>query len=531
MKTIDMGNGFLDSMCIWTREGNRMPRYKHTDTAQTLMVPVRLSDQLIPGTFEHALNQIVDERIDLSELGRRWYSNDVCGASAYHPGCLLKVVLLGYSKGLYSSRRIAWACRSNTAFMAISGDSHPHFTTIACFVRSLEEEVLGIFCTILLICSELDLIGGEVFAVDGCKIRSNASKEWSGTFEELARKREKIRQKVKLMMDSHAREDRRERRRGREEGRFSARVARQKRAIERIDAFLAANEPKPGKDRKELQSNITDNESAKLHSSHGMIQGYNGLAMVDGKRQIIVAAEPVSSVHEGEHLAEVLDQAEQNAASAGMGEKALEGAGLLVDTSYYSEENIKLCDERRMDAYIPDSQFRSRDPRFPRTNRRREHKGLFAQDRFRFDAKRKVYVCPNGKQLKLNAKGVRVGGFEGWRYEARKQDCQSCPLKAQCLKKGARRRKLYIVERRVGRDWLGEMRKKIDSRRGRAAYARRMGIVEPVFGNITVAKRLDRFTLRGRGKVRVQWMMYAMVHNIEKIAHYGKRAGPPRKKG
>jgi hypothetical protein len=58
-----------------------------------------------------------------------------------------------------------------------------------------------------------------------------------------------------------------------------------------------------------------------------------------------------------------------------------------------------------------------------------------------------------------------------------------------------------------------------------------MGIVEPVFGNITVAKRLDRFTLRGRGKFRVQWMMYAMVHNIEKIAHYRKRAGPPGKKG
>jgi hypothetical protein len=75
------------------------------------------------------------------------------------------------------------------------------------------------------------------------------------------------------------------------------------------------------------------------------------------------------------------------------------------------------------------------------------------------------------------------------------------------------------------------MRKKIDSAEGRAQYARRMGIVEPVFGNITGAKRLDRFTLRGRPKVRVQWQLYAVVHNIEKIAHYGKRAGPPGKTG
>jgi transposase len=509
-----------------------MPRYKSSDTTQTLMVPVRLADQLIPGTFEHALNQIVDEHIDLGELGNRWFKNDSRGAPAFHPACLLKIVLLGYSKGLYSSRRIAVACRRNTLFMAISGDSHPHFTTIAWFVRNLQKEVLSIFCRILLICSELDLIGGEVFAVDGCKIPSNASKEWSGTFEELERKREKLRQRVKMMMDTHALEDGRQGRRRDPEAqsRFAARVQRQRRAIRRINDFLSTHEPKPGKDRKELQSNVTDNESAKLHSSHGMIQGYNGLAMVDAKRQIIVAAEPVSSVHEGEHLGEILDQAEANVQSAGLGKRALEGKKLLVDTGYYSEQNIKLCDERGIDAYIPDTQFRSRDPRFPQNNRRRRHQELFGQERFVFDAGQKVYVCPNGKQLRLNATGCRVGRFEGRRYEARRADCRDCPLSAGCLKKGATRRKLYIVERVVGRDWLGEMRKKIDSARGRAQYARRMQIVEPVFGNIRTAKRLDAFTLRGRKKVRVQWMMYAMVHNIEKIAHYGELDGPPGKK-
>jgi transposase len=144
-----------------------MPRYKPADTAQTLMVPIRAADQLLPGTFEHALNLIVDQRIDLQELGKRWFCNDATGARAYNPACLLKIVLLGYSRGLYSSRRIARACRDNVLFMAISGDSRPHFSTIAWFVRNLQEEILSIFCTILLICSELDLVGGELFAVDG----------------------------------------------------------------------------------------------------------------------------------------------------------------------------------------------------------------------------------------------------------------------------------------------------------------------------------------------------------------------------
>ena len=504
-----------------------MPRFKRADTSQTLMVPVRLVDQLVPGSFEHALHQIIENHIDLRDFSKRWFKNDSRGAPAFQPCCLLKIVLLGYSKGLFSSRRIAAACRSNILFMALSGDSHPHFTTIAWFVRSLREEILSIFCRVLLICSELELIGGELFAVDGCKISSNASKEWSGTFEQLEAKRQKLRQRLKLMMDTHARQDSREGRKRsgcQTQASLEQRLQRQRKAIRRISRFLATHEAKPAKVRAERQSNITDNESAKLHSSHGMIQGYNALAMVDAKHQIIVAAEPVGAINEGEHLEEVLEQAEDNARAAGMKKQILKGCTLVADTSYYSEDNIKLCEGKGIDGYLPDPHFRSRDPRFPPANRRRKHKALFDQEQFRFDPRRNLYVCPNGKLLRISAKNYRVQRFEGRRYLARKQDCQSCPLKSLCLQSKARRRQLYIVDRIVGRDWLGEMRRKIDSAPGRQHYSRRMAIVEPVFANITTIKRLDRFTLRGRAKVRVQWLLYALVHNIEKIAHYG----PPR---
>jgi transposase len=510
-----------------------MPRFKPADTSQTLLVPVRLVDQLIPGTFEHALHQIIENHIGLRELSSRWFNNDSRGAPAFNPSCLLKIVLLGYSKGLFSSRRIAAACRNNILFMALSGDSHPHFTTIAWFVRSLREQILSIFAKVLLICSELELIGGELFAVDGCKISSNASKEWSGTFQELEDKKQKLRQRLKLMMDTHARQDCREARKpsGSEpQATFQQRLQRQRKAIRRISRFLATHEPKPAKARAERQSNITDNESAKLHSSHGMIQGYNALALVDAKHQIIVAAEPVGAINEGEHLQEVLAQAEHNARAAGLGKQVLKGSTLVADTSYYSENNIKLCDRKAIDGYLPDPHFRSRDPRFPPVNRRRKHKGLFDPKQFRFDSRRNLYVCPDGKLLRISAKKYRVQRFEGRRYLARKQDCQSCPLKSQCIQSNARRRQLYIVDRIVGRDWLGEMRRKIDSPQGRQQYARRMGIVEPVFANITTIKRLDRFTLRGRAKVRVQWLLYALVHNIEKIAHYGSPDGPPRQR-
>ena len=103
-----------------------MARFKPYSYAQKLMVPVDLAEQLQPGTFEYALNQIVDE-LDLSGFDLRFH-NDDNGAPAYDPAILLKIVLFAYSRGITSSRQIARACRENVVFIALAADSHPHFT-------------------------------------------------------------------------------------------------------------------------------------------------------------------------------------------------------------------------------------------------------------------------------------------------------------------------------------------------------------------------------------------------------------------
>jgi transposase len=148
-----------------------MARYKPVDLHLSKLLPVRFSEQILPGTFEYALNWLVDHEIDLSVFDAR-YRNDETGASAYHPGVLLKVVLLGYARGLTSSRSIERACRENIVFMALSGDSAPHFTTIAGFVAKLPGEITAVFRDVLLVCDEQGLIGKELFAVDGCKLAS-----------------------------------------------------------------------------------------------------------------------------------------------------------------------------------------------------------------------------------------------------------------------------------------------------------------------------------------------------------------------
>jgi transposase len=144
------------------------------------LIPVDFAQQVLPGTFEFALCHLVDHELDLSALRAR-YANDAGGAPAFDPAVLLKIVLLGYSRGLISSRSIATACRNNVLFMAVSGDSAPHFTTVAHFIRSLGIEAQALFTKVLLVCDREGLIGRELLAIDGVKLPSNASKAKSGT--------------------------------------------------------------------------------------------------------------------------------------------------------------------------------------------------------------------------------------------------------------------------------------------------------------------------------------------------------------
>ena len=167
-----------------------MARFKAVQKG-LMLLPVDFSQQLVPGSFEHALCYLVDHELDLSSLRGR-YKNDEQGASAYDPAVLLKIVLLAYSRGLIGSRRIEAACRQNVLFMAISGDSQPHFTTLAAFIAELGNEVAKLFAQVLVVCDRQGLIGREMFAIDGVKLPSNASKAKSGTRSDYQRQAEKM---------------------------------------------------------------------------------------------------------------------------------------------------------------------------------------------------------------------------------------------------------------------------------------------------------------------------------------------------
>ena len=287
-----------------------MARFKNYSYEQTIMLPVRYDQQILPGSFEEAINQIVDNYLDLSVFESK-YRNDKTGATAFGPSILLKIVLLAYSRGITSSRKIEDLCNENVVFIAISADSHPDHSTVAAFISSMEKEVTSIFINILMMSEEMGLIGGTMFAIDGCKIPSNASKEWNGTRADFIKKREKIEKTVKHLMSQHKEKDKEDINKSDDDDR-NKRIIKLKNKIEKISKWINENEDKQGIKGRIIKSNITDNESAKMPSSHGVIQGYNGIAVADKKHQVIITAEAYGEGSEQRPLKDVLNSTEEN---------------------------------------------------------------------------------------------------------------------------------------------------------------------------------------------------------------------------
>jgi transposase len=117
-----------------------MAKYKYYDYSQSVLIPVSLEEQLMPGTLEFAIHTLVETRVDTSVFDSR-YTNDETRRLGYDPKILLKVVLFGYSRGLIFSRQIERACRENVTFMALSCGEQPDHSTIAAFVSSMKEEL------------------------------------------------------------------------------------------------------------------------------------------------------------------------------------------------------------------------------------------------------------------------------------------------------------------------------------------------------------------------------------------------------
>ena len=513
-----------------------MARYKCIDTNPQFL-SIDLARQLLPGTFEHALNHLLDHEVDLAHFDAR-FRNDATGAPAYPPAVLLKVVLFAYSQGIVRSRAIARVCDEHVTFMALCGTTAPHFTTIAHFISTLRDDIAQVFAAVLTVCDGQGLIGREMFAIDGVKLPSNASKHRSGTRTDFTKRAEKLETAARVMLDRHRATDALDLEPD-VAAKTTACIARLTRDAQQLRDWLAAHSTdRHGPTGGLRKSNRTDNESAKMATDKGVIQGYTGVAAVDAKHQIIVDAQAHGTGSEQELLLPVVTALAALRTSETM---------LTADAGYHSEANLAALAALEIPALIADPEMRKRDERFAArehhtnapdplhdksgdaTSKTKQSLPLFTPSDFTYDADARTCVCPAGMSLYRKGRNNRTNGHLGEHFRGAKRDCAPCERRAQCL-----RTPETTVVRNVAffrpRDPAAaethtmRMQQRLDTPDGRAQYGRRFATVEPVFANLRYNKRLDRFTLRGRTKVNGQWLLFCLVHNIEKLTHAGYAA-------
>jgi transposase len=508
-----------------------MPRYKPQER-NGLLLPVVLSEQILPGSFAFALDYLVDHELDFTAMDIG-FKNDETGASAYDPRVMLKIVLLAYSQGLISSRSIEQACLRNVQFIAISGHSQPSHTHIAKFVCNLRDQIQPLFRQVLMTCDAQGLIGRALFAIDGVKLPSNASKERSGTHSELKHRADRLDKAANKILELYMAQDKQ----GEQpplDAKRQARMDALRQEAARTRAFLANTSPRLNRKGQEIKTNITDPDSAKMATSKGGIQGYAAQATVDSHHQVILAADVMGSGSEQTMLLPMIEQAAPFRTNETV---------ITADAGYHSAENVQQLHEQHITALIADNQMRKRDERFKDQDKYKSKPDpmwskttadnakpikRFGPQDFCFHDEHKA-TCPAGKVMTSPGSIYTTArGLHYRNYTARAADCQDCPLRGQCLKgpikpnDGRGRQVCHFLPKTTDTLSPSELMKQaIDSPEGRQRYSQRIGTVEPVFANLRHNKRLNRFNLRGTQKVRTQWTLYCMVHNIEKLANHG----------
>jgi len=382
-------------------------------------------------------------------------------------------------------------------------------------------------------CDAQGLIGRDMFAIDGVKLPSNASKERSGTHAELRHRADRLEQAADKIMALHQAQDRGGADDALEPKRQAQMQALRKEAA-RTREFLASNSQRKNRKGQELKTNITDPDSAKMATSKGVIQGYAAQAAVDSSHQVIVAAQVIGS---GSEQAMLLPMIEHS------GPYRQDHTLITADAGYYSDANVQHLKDHNIPALIADNQMRRRDERFESQAKHKakpdplydkqatgESKPIkrFGPKDFRFiDAN--TATCPAGNLMTSPGSFYTTATGQHYQtYTAKAVDCNACKLSSQCLKgslkpnDGRGRQVTRFEPKPKDPNHPSErMRQAIDSPKGRQLYSQRIGTVEPVFGNIRHNKRLSRLNHRGRAKVNTQWNLYCMVHNIEKLANNG----------
>lgn len=422
---------------------------------QEFLLPPSLRDWLPEKHLVYFVSDVIDN-LDLSAM-EAVYGDEQRGQPPYDPRMMTKLLIYGYCIGLFSSRRIQQRLQEDIAFRVLAAGNAPNFRTLSDFRKIHLATLGGLFEQVLRIALEVGAMKLGRVALDGTKVKANASKHKAMSYDRMKEKERQIRAEVQeLLAQAEAADAAEDEQYGadqcgdelpeelqRRESRLQ-KIRQAKRALEERARQKAEAEGKSTEEVKQAQPaakdqyNFTDPESRIMMGSDGFVQGYNAQAAVEPALQLIVGQSVTPATNDKEQVVPMVEAIEQQS-----GQRPTE---LVADSGYCSEKNLEHLETagesgQPVNAYVATGKQKHGEHRRP---------------------------CPRGP-----------------------------------LPKNATR-----VER---------MKRKLQTKAGRAVYAARKTIVEPVFGQIKQARGFRQFLLRGLEKVRGEWALVCLTHNILKL--------------
>jgi transposase len=371
---------------------------------QVWLLPPSVQDLVAAGHVVHFVRDTVYAGLDLSAIMAGY--GEERGYPPYHPGMMVALLLYAYSQGVYSSRRIARGCEERLDFVAVTAMQRPDFRTISDFRKRHSEALQGLFVQVLRLCREAGLVKLGHVALDGTKIKANASKHKAMSCRRMVEAEPKLAAAVADWLKAAGQADRAEDRthgtlrRGDEmpdwvasKQRRLAKIREAKAALEAEAHAAAKDQPRGrGKDPPvppdKAQRNFTDPQSRIMKTRDGFIQGFNAQAAVDATAQVIVAQTVSDQASDCPHLVGLVDQITANTQAR--------PEQVSADAGYCSQDNLAALETRRIDAHIATG--------------RHQHGAAAPEGR----------PCPPGGRVAAMAAKLSAAGREG-PYRLRKQ--------------------------------------------------------------------------------------------------------------
>ncbi len=458
---------------------------------QALLLPARIEDYVGRNNAVRAIEAYVAS-LDLAKLRFR-HAVRVAGAGQppYDPADLLKLYLYGYLNQIRSSRRLAREVGRNIELMWLLRDLQPGYRTIGQFRSDNVGPLKQANRDFVMVLRALDLVGGEMVAIDGAFFDGNASKGSVVTRKRLDEQLAAVEREIEAYtaaLDANdaaeaAEPDAKPRPDEDVAGKLAALLAK-RRAVAADVATLEASG--------QTQLSRTDADARLLSKNGQSVAGYNVQIAVDDKHKLIVAEE---AVNDGNDTGQLHTMAQ--AACAAVGADTLQA---VADTGYFNGETLKACEDSGIEAFVPE----------PRRGKRLEAVGRFGIDAFVYDAAADAYRCPAGELLHAMGGGkLDQSGKLRISYASRRLVCSGCPKRQKCLSPQGDRR---VIERWEHEDVIERHRRRMAT--GEAMMRRRKALVEHPFGTLKCRAGYRHFLMRGFDKVRGELGLMVLCYNF-----------------